>query len=255
MTFHAYKEIKSATNPRFKMWRSLLESRGIKKHRIALVAGSKITGEIAALRPEIVEAVLISDRIGYDGPSPGGAEAVSLSRDLFRVLDVSGTSSPLFVVRTPDIPIFDPEAIKSPLVLAIPFQDPANAGAVIRSAAAFGVRDIILLAEAANPFHPKSLRAAGPSAFLVRYYTGPSIGNVNDIPLPCIALSRGGIDLHDAVLPERCILLPGMEGQGFPADFIPDMTVSIPISGDVESLNAAVAVSVVLYALTRGQNG
>ena len=253
MTLHVDKEITSASNPRFKIWRSLLENRGIKRHGLAIAAGSKITGEVAVLLPESVVTVLVSDRIDYEGQPPGTADIVSLSRDLFRTLDVSGTSSPLFVVRIPDIPTFDVKVVTSPLVLAIPFQDPANVGAVIRSAAAFGVRDIVLLSEAANPFHPKGLRAAGPAAFLVRYYAGPSIKDAGDIPLPCVALSRGGTDLQDAVLPERCMLLPGMEGQGFPPGFRADMTVSIPMSRDVESLNAAVAVSVALFAITGGR--
>ena len=47
----------------------------------------------------------------------------------------------------------------------VPFQDPENVGAVIRSAVAFGAVPIVLLAEAANPCHPKSIRASGGMVF------------------------------------------------------------------------------------------
>ena len=61
--------------------------------------------------------------------------------------------------------------------LFIPFQDPENVGAVIRSAAAFGVARVVLLKEAAHPFHPRSSRAAGSALFQVPLYQGPSIRN------------------------------------------------------------------------------
>ena len=60
--------------------------------------------------------------------------------------------------------------------LFVPFQDPENVGAVIRSAAAFGVARVVLLREAAHPFHPRSSRAAGPALFQVPLQVGPAAG-------------------------------------------------------------------------------
>ena len=73
------------------------------------------------------------------------------------------------LVRIPEF-----REIESPLeegsYLYVPFQDPGNVGAVLRSAAAFKVDGIILSAESAHPFHPRSSRAASGSLFHHAYF-------------------------------------------------------------------------------------
>ena len=137
------------------------------------------------------------------------------------------------------------------MLLLVPFQDPANVGAVIRSAAAFGVECAVLLEEAANPFHPKSIRAAGPHVFTIGWRRGPSIRALNNIGRPVVALAAGGADIETITLPERFALLPGLEGPGVPDTVSADITVAITMAPHVESLNAAVAVSIALYRLYR----
>jgi tRNA G18 (ribose-2'-O)-methylase SpoU len=135
----------------------------------------------------------------------------------------------------------------------IAFQDPANVGAVIRSAAAFGVRTIVLLREAANPYHPKSIRAAGTAVFLVEFMEGPSIRDIESAKIPIVALSLGGTDIAHFQFPERFGLLPGMEGPGLPGELLRVEKLRIPIAPDVESLNAAAAVTIALYEWRRTQ--
>src|SRR5206468_7230593 len=106
--------------------------------------------------------------------------------------------SPLLQVRVPEIPAFDAEAPwPEGCTLFIPFQDPENVGAVIRSAAAFGVARIVLLREAAHPFHPKAARAAGTALFQVEMEQGPSIRDLNSPQIPLIALSVEGPEIGD----------------------------------------------------------
>ena len=85
-----------------------------------------------------------------------------------------GRRSPLLLVRVPEIPEWSADAPwPEGCTLFVPFQDPENVGAVIRSAAAFGVARVVLLREAAHPFHPKAARAAGTALFQVAAGTGP----------------------------------------------------------------------------------
>ena len=104
------------------------------------------------------------------GPPPPSEsiEWLRLSDPLFKELDVSGTHAPLLLVRVPEIePWSDDDPWPEGCTLFVPFQDPENVGAVIRSAAAFGVARVVLLRESAHPFHPRSSRAAGPALFQV----------------------------------------------------------------------------------------
>ena len=137
-------------------------------------------------------------------------------------------------------------------VLLVPFQDPVNVGAVVRSAAAFGVRNVVLLREAATPFHPKSIRAGGSTVFLALFHEGPSIRDIREtFPGPVVALSMDGEDIDRFEFPETFALLPGMEGQGLPEGIEFDHRVRIPMEPEVESLNAAAATAVALYEWKR----
>jgi 16S rRNA (guanine(527)-N(7))-methyltransferase RsmG len=248
----AFVGISSPANPSFKEWKSLLSGRGIKKTGMALVSGSKIISEIIKLKPGIIHAIIAPD--SYKSEPEGLSETVKVYRlpgELFRELDVNGTNYPLLEVKVPELPYFEGSAVQSGAVLLIPFQDPVNVGSVIRSAAAFGIKTIVLLKEAANPFHPKSLRASGTAAFLVDFFEGPSIHDLPDIGIPIIALSADGKDIADFTFPDRFALLPGMEGPGLPENIKADDIISIPMENNIESLNAAAATSIVFYEWRR----
>jgi tRNA G18 (ribose-2'-O)-methylase SpoU len=131
----------------------------------------------------------------------------------------------------------------------LPFQDPENIGAALRSATAFSVDQVILLAESAHPYHPKSLRASGGTAPLVRLLQGPSLDKLPPT-LPILALSAEGTALEKTDFPETFGLLAGLEGQGVPESWR-SKAVRIPIHSKVESLNAAVSVSIALYEWQR----
>jgi 16S rRNA (guanine(527)-N(7))-methyltransferase RsmG len=242
--------ITSQSNPAFREWKSLLGGRGIRKAGLALVSGRKIIEEVIQLRPEMIRAWIRSPRQEEPPASfPEGIPTHVLSAELFRELDVHGTGYPLLLVGIEDFTPLSEGAPEEDVVLLIPFQDPANVGAAIRSAAAFGIRSVVLLREAAHPFHPKSIRAGGTAVFLTRYFEGPSIESVGvEMSLPVVALSPDGADIRSFRFPRRFALLPGREGPGLPEGMTPYAAVRIPMEPDIESLNAAASVAVALFA-------
>jgi 16S rRNA (guanine527-N7)-methyltransferase len=247
MTQYPVQTIESEQNTRFKNLKKLLNSRGIKKAGRALVAGSKPIAEIVSRFPQSCEAWLSA---GDRHPPPAGGPDhmiwFQLDPGLFNILDVSGTHAPLLLLRFPEIRPWRPaDGFVEGCNLLIPFQDPENVGAVIRSAAAFGVKQVILLNECAHPFHPKSLRASGGAALSVNLKNGPSI---NELPadIPIMALSAEGSDIRSAVFPRAFGLLIGLEGHGLP-EVWRKSAWRIPIEAGVESLNAAAATVIALY--------
>jgi tRNA G18 (ribose-2'-O)-methylase SpoU len=243
--------IESAQNPFMKDFRKLLGSRGIRRQGRALVAGPRLTAEVVARAPGSCLGWIVPTGLDLDlMPLVEGAVTFSLAPELFRELDIMGTHAPLLLVRVPQIPDWDPTAPFAPgCTLFLPFQDPENVGAALRSAAAFGVREVVLLTEAAHPFHPRSLRASAGAVFSLRFRQGPALAELSG-DLPLVALSGEGAPIESVALPESFGLLPGLEGPGLPPAWRA-RSVSIPIDDAVESLNAAASVAVALYAWKR----
>ncbi len=251
MSKHAARKIESEQNDTFKELKKLLTSRGIKKQEKALIAGVKQVREIMRDFPDRCDAwISEGEHLPPPEEAPGALSWYQLSPRLFQDLDVNGTQSPLLLVTTPRIGKWDVnEGFAGGCTLLVPFQDPENVGAVIRSAVAFGVKSIVLLAESAHPYHPKAVRASGGAVLYANLYQGPSIA---DLPadLPIVALSGEGKDISEFVFPDAFGLLPGVEGTGLPKH-LRGNSVAIPVSDCVESLNAATAAGIALYLWSR----
>ena len=247
------REVSSDTNPTFKLCRDLLTGRGIRKNGRAILAGTRQVAEVLDRFPDRVEGWL-TDRNGP--PPPSGVLWVRLADPLFQELDVSGTHAPLLLVRVPDLPEWSADAPwPEGCTLFVPFQDPENVGAVLRSAAAFGVARAVLLRECAHPFHPRSARAAGPALFQVPLLHGPSLRELATGGAPLIALATDGPAIDADPFPERFGLVPGLEGPGLPPQLRGGLRRRIPIAPGVESLNAATATALALYVWSRGRAG
>jgi 16S rRNA (guanine(527)-N(7))-methyltransferase RsmG len=248
---HKVHAVTSTSNQQFKDLKKLLVSRGIKKAGRAIMSGARPVQEMLSRFPERCLSWITRDDLWPPGPStPAQMNWLQLCDPLFHELDIFGTHGPLLVIAVPPMEPWDPREDFPPgCSLLVPFQDPENIGTVIRSAAAFGVSQVILPAESAHPYHPKALRAAGGMTPLVRLRTGPPLEALGT-DLPLLALSAEGTPLQQIRFPESFGLLAGLEGQGLP-DHWRAKAVRIPIDTAVESLNAATAVAIALYEWRR----
>jgi len=245
-------EINSERNRTFRVLLSLVKARGIRKHGKAILSGPKQIREVLADFPAECEGIIDTD--GGDPDPEGAAKPLPryrLAHPLFRQLDAFHAGPPLLLIRAVPHAEWKTVGRSQGCTLCVPFQDPANVGAVIRTAAAFGVSRVVMLKEAAHPFLPKSLRAAGSSIFRVPLLIGPGLGQLNACGLPLIALSPEGLNIDEFRFPPSFCLVPGLEGLGLPENLNPSAVLSVAMEQGVESLNAALATGIALYAWRR----
>jgi RNA methyltransferase, TrmH family len=123
--------------------------------------------------------------------------------------------------------------------------DPGNVGTLLRSADAFGA-GVLLSDGCADPFGPKALRAAMGSTFRV------ALGEFEVRPQSVALVADGGQPLDELDLERYSSFVLGAERDGLPEDIVArcDSTATIPARG-VESLNVAMAGTIVLYAVSR----
>jgi tRNA G18 (ribose-2'-O)-methylase SpoU len=241
-------EIKSAGNTTFKGFLRLQHPRDIRKHGRALLSGPKQIREALQEFTDRCTGIICSSRHeNSDFPQADALPRYRLTPDLFKQVDTFGTGKPLLIVRAETLPPFDDTLYHPGCTLCVPFQDPSNVGAVIRTSAAFGVKQIVMLKEAAHPFHPKSLRVAGSNIFRVSFFQGPALRQLKKLEIFLIIMSTEGKDVARFEFPDSFCLLPGMEGPGIPEILKGSGNVSIPMAKGVESLNAAMATGIVLY--------
>ncbi len=144
-----------------------------------------------------------------------------------------------------------------PLVVIAGLQDPGNLGTILRSAEAFGAGGVILGEGTVHYLNPKVIRASAGSAFrlpITASKLADAVHAMRHKQIRRIATSsHKGIPLRDANLKGQLAMFIGSEGAGVPRDLIRDMDefVAIPHSPQVESLNAGVAASIVLYEAAR----
>jgi len=137
-------------------------------------------------------------------------------------------------------------------------QDPGNVGAIIRSAAAFGATGVVAIEGSAHPFGWKALRGAMGGTFRLPVAARGSLLDViaaageHGVQLVA-AVPRGGTPLPQVDLRAPSAILVGGEGSGVSETAIAaaDVRVTIPMQAPVESLNVAIAASLILYEAAR----
>jgi TrmH family RNA methyltransferase len=154
--------------------------------------------------------------------------------------------------------------LEAALSAAMPFivgmagiQDPGNLGTIVRSAEAFGANAVLLGENTVSQFNAKAVRASAGSLFrmnTVRVSLATAIPQLRERGVKLVGTSsHKGVPLNEADLTGPLALFIGSEGAGIPRELVGelDASVVIPHSPKVESLNAGVAASILLYEVSR----
>ena len=237
--------ILSRQNPLVTELASLKEKKGRRRTGTFLVEGHKMVREAVASGMDVVRLILREDYAG----ETYGLPAVLLGRDAFAA--VCDEKTPQGIAAEVAIPLRSVQPPQGRCLLLDGLQDPANVGAIIRTAVAAGYEDVYL-AGCADPFSPKSVRASMSGVFFARIMQGTQEEILSAIAgMPVIAADMGGEDVFSYAAPEKFCLAVGSEGSGLSALVRgrADVTVCIPMDARTESLNAAVSAGILMYAL------
>jgi TrmH family RNA methyltransferase len=169
--------------------------------------------------------------------------------------EISGLESPAklgFVLDLPPAATIDPQA---PTVILDRVQDAGNVGSILRSAAAFGFKQVIALQETAALWSPKVLRAGMGAHFGLLLHEGVQEPELDALQVPLVVTSsHQGSFLQDLRLPFPCAWVLGHEGQGVRQSLLARAQVHVRIGqpGGEESLNVAAAAAICLHASAIG---
>jgi RNA methyltransferase, TrmH family len=271
--------ITSRDNRWLKTFRAALRGTGPASGEPLAVEGPKMVEEVVRSELE-VEALLVSESaepalariLATAGESDAGIARERILRTTDKLFaGVAGTETPQGIAA-----LFRPRewafedvlrgrALQSGayrgsaalVVVVVGVQDPGNVGTIVRSAEAFGATGVVATRGAADPWSPKALRASAGSALRLPLLRGIAVPVLlAQLKMarvkPVAAVSRTEVP-PDINWDEPIALLVGSEGAGLPGEVLraADYKVAIPMSDAVESLNAGVAASLLLYEAAR----
>ena len=251
-----HEVISSRSNPLVTHLRKLGSKRSARRKEGVFV------GEGPKLLQETLKASISLETVIYATgvPLPDLPQEVRLVEVPSSLLEaVAQTQTPqgvVFVGKTPSLDM--PQTLTGSRYLLLDgVQDPGNVGTIWRTADAFGADGLILCSGCADPWSPKTVRSTMGAAFRLPVWETTLEQAAQrlkeaDIPLYATALREDTEDVRDISL-QRSGVIIGSEGRGVSqlALDLCEKTVKIPMVDRCESLNAAVAASVVLWEMAR----
>jgi RNA methyltransferase, TrmH family len=179
---------------------------------------------------------------------------IKLSEKVFG--EISSTETPQGVSALVFLPKWNFKRIlteHSFIIFTYCLQDPGNLGTLLRSAEAFGVDAVVLSKNSVNPYNSKAVRASAGSVFRVPCFPGwdiqATLALFGENNYRVYATSPGkGACFRDIDYRGRVVLILGNEARGLDSNILDQVKsqITIPISTSVESLNVAVASSIIL---------
>jgi TrmH family RNA methyltransferase len=238
------RRIDSATNPLVKTLRRLAHPR--KREAQFLLEGKKLVEAAIASGTEIATIVVSST---YRSTPPRDVAVVELEDTLFT--SVSTLASPegiLAIARRPSAAI----PREGLIAVAAGIQDPGNLGALARVVEATGAAGLIVLKGSTDPFGPKAVRGSMGSVLRVPVCEVSDMSELDTFRKIAL-VPRGGSDYKKVNWASPCAVVLGGESAGIDDEMRSrcDAEASIPMHGEVESLNVATAAALVLYEATR----
>lgn len=249
--------ITSRQNPLCTHLRKLAASAGYRRKSGEFLCDSPKLLEEALLWQGDIHTVVCTEHSALP-VLPAGVRLVQVPEDVMR--SVSPAETPQGILSVCAMPVRSlPEMLDGRRYVVLDgVQDPGNVGTILRTADAFGADGLFLVNACADLYNPKTVRATMGAVFRCPVWSCSAeelkqLLTRSGLPLYGAALRKDTLDARDVDY-TRCAIAIGSEGKGLSAQMLADCdrTVLIPMSEHCESLNAAIAASVLLWEAARG---
>lgn len=237
--------ITSSDNQKYKYINKLKQKKFRDKENSFIIESKKLVEE--AISSADVDFIFLSEENkGYKSD----LEKIVLSKELFGKITGMVTSDGFgAVVRKP----VQKEVSARRVLLLDQINDPGNMGTIIRSAEAFGFDDIILMPKTCDIYNEKTLRASMGSIFRLNIIK-KNLDQVIKLKenYKMVSADMSGYDINESDIDGNLMLAIGNEANGLSKDIrsLTDTFVKIPMKGQIESLNAAIAASIIMNKLS-----
>lgn len=253
--------ITSLANEKVKLARSLHHRRGREKERLFIVEGVRLCEEV--LRAGITPALLFytpevaAQERGIkllQAFAKVGKRGVAVSEEVMRA--ISDTQTPQGVLAV--VPILEEPPREGLLLIVDRLRDPGNLGTILRSAWAAGVGQVVTTKGTVDIYSPKVVRGAMGAHFYLSLAPDKEWKEIEPLleeRQVFLAEARGEVAYHEVDWSRSSALIIGGEAEGASeeAKRLTHKRVYIPMPGGAESLNAAVAASIMLFEAARQQ--
>ena len=256
------RTLTSKDNPRLKELRAALRKPAVRPGALIALEGFHLVQEalVAGIPLQTLFLATGHESLLRDLPLPVAVEILSVAPPLLAASVT--TESPQPIAALARQPVWEWSSLLRPshplLVVLAGVQDPGNLGTILRSTLAFGAAGAILLPGTVSPWNPKVMRASAGAVFRLPTLSArveDCFAHLSAASIPAIAAAAHDASPLPEDLPAPLAIVIGSEGAGIPPEIAALCTrsVTIPCPGPVESLNAAVAASILLYQASRSR--
>ncbi len=245
--------ITSVNNEKVKHAASLNEKKYRRMSETFLVEGSKLVREVVCGAMELVTLYVQQSYLSkYADIVSKCSDVVVLGESAFNKISSTVTSQGIIAeVKMPEIPELD---ITEPFIILDGISDPGNLGTIIRTASAVGYRDIVLIG-CADPYSPKVVRSSSGGIFYTDCYPlsyDELFEKVEKAGAKIYIADMKGTNVFSLKELDKIYgLVIGSEGSGVSLVMREraNMAIKLPMKSQMESLNAGVSASVIMYEL------
>jgi TrmH family RNA methyltransferase len=214
-----------------------------------VIEGPTLIAEAIAAGWEIEEIFTTEKGVSFPGAD---ASVFTLARGVLERVSDTQSPQPALAIAKRSLRKWEPTA-DDWVVWCEAVSDPGNLGTILRSAEAFGASAVMLSSGSVDPTNPKVVRASAGAVFHLAISENASLDDVRAKGYRIIGTSShdigGAVDLDDADLSGKVCLAMGNEARGLDESFEAETWVTIPHRGRSESLNVAMAATIMCFAI------